>query len=145
MTEEEKKAIETLKYLKEDKYILKNLKAKIKAYEDNDDNDECGYVLSQYEQEAIDTILDLIEKLQKENEEYKKQFVPTPEHPISVEYQTSIFVDKRDYISKNIIRKKLDYVDNNIHLVNPYSREDIYEMGKLHGIGEFCEELLMEE
>ena len=86
MTEEEKKAIETLKYLKEDKYILKSLKAKIKAYEDNDDNDECGYVLSQYEQEAIDIVLNLIEnmiskdkikkKIEELNNYYKKEVAP---------------------------------------------------------------------
>lgn len=86
MTKTEEQAIETLKILKEDKYVLKNLKSRLKAYEESDDNGECGYVLSQYEQEAIDTVLNLLEKQRKEiqkNNKYKlyykevnKKYIP---------------------------------------------------------------------
>lgn len=86
MTKTEEQAIQTLKILKEDKYILKNLKSRIKAYEESDDNSECGYVLSQYEQEAIDIVLNLLEKQRKEiqkNNKYKlyykevnKKYIP---------------------------------------------------------------------
>ena len=86
MTKTEEQAIQTLKILKEDKYILKNLKSRIKAYEESDDNSECGYVLSQYEQEAIDIVLNLLEKQRREiqkNNKYKlyykevnKKYIP---------------------------------------------------------------------
>lgn len=95
MAEEENKAIETINL-----FLNKPVRFKNKN------------IIANNEIEAIDIILNLIEKLKKENEEFKKQLTPTPEHPVPVEYQTSVFVDKRDYIPKDKIREKIKELDN---------------------------------
>ena len=56
---------------------------------------------------AIEKVLNLIDKLQKENEELKDKLTPRPDRPIPLEYQTIIYVDKRGYISKDKIRNKI--------------------------------------
>lgn len=53
------------------------------------------------------------EKLLQENKELKKQ-IPSPTNPIPIEYQTDIWVLKRDYISKLKIKEKIEDYDKMI-------------------------------
>lgn len=78
MTEEENKAIETLQYLCSDDCINKDI---------------------------IKIIVNLIEKLKKENEEYKLLNA-------NIEKANRIIEGKEEYISKDKIREKLEILEN---------------------------------
>jgi len=105
MTEEENKAIEMLKDRQKD--LLEGSKSSFYSSDRE---------LYKEHAEAIDTILNLIEKLQKENEELKNKVVKRDKELIKLEeYANKNFERKDDvkakYIPKDKIREKLEKIE----------------------------------
>ena len=101
MTEEENKAIEDLKeeieYYKEKYFTSKD---------DKEYNDKIFYSIKLSVKDS-ETLLNLIEKLQKENEEYKLLNA-------NIEKANKIIEGKEEYIPKDKIRKLEDMWNDNI-------------------------------
>ena len=98
ISKEEKKAIsivENIKFKKYKIYIAKEMKDEIRFYQ------------TEEERKAIDIVLNLIEKLQKENEELKEQ---KEIDMYLIGDSISKEIVKRDYIPKDKIRDKLDEI-----------------------------------
>lgn len=56
----------------------------------------------------IEIVLSYIEELEK--------MIPTPSNEVPVEWQTSVYVDKRDYVSKQSIRDKIKELEDLLKL-----------------------------
>ena len=125
MTEEEKEIVKEYKrviansygFAKYDDFVSNLIKYKTEGTIQNTIVDMVNLIEKlQKEIEEKTTIIlvgaEKVKSLEKENEEYKKRLTPTPEHPVPVEYQASVFVDKRNYIPKDKIREKIKQLEN---------------------------------
>ena len=129
MTEEEKKAIEDLKE------EIKNLeKAKIEFSNEIEDKGWLQKNINELDNDIFykNTLLNLIEKLQKENEEYKLLNA-------NIEKANKIIEGKEEYIPKDKIRELLE---NNYDISTENSRSMSYDGA--FGFVEDIEELLEE-
>ena len=91
MSEEERKAIEDLKILCDE--VLKQ-----------DNCDRYDNYSPCEKMKMVDTVLNYIEELENK--------IPTPNNEVPVEYQTNIFVDKREVVMKDKIRDKIKELEN---------------------------------
>ena len=109
ISKEEKKAIsivENIKFKKYKIYIAKEMKDEIRFYQ------------TEEERKAIDIVLNLIEKLQKENEELRQNYdiATTEMEELKEQKKIDMYligdsiskeIVKRDYIPKDKIREKI--------------------------------------
>lgn len=100
MSEEEKKAIDKLKSWK--------------SYMEKDED----------EMEVIDTISNLIEKLQKENEELKNKVVKRDKELIRLEEYANKNFERKDDVKANYIPK--DKIKKKIEELNNYYKKEVY-------------------
>jgi len=86
-----------------------------------------------------ETLLNLIEKLKKENEEYKLLNA-------NIEKANRIIEGKEKYISKDKIKEKVDKLYDKIHVLDPHSSmTEIREEFMQEGAIDVLEELLEDE
>ena len=102
----------------EEKEAMEELKEEINKPLELPEDIFSTYILCDIEKAK--TIINLIEKQQKELEEYKKRLIPTPDNPVPIEYQMAMYVDKRDYISKDTIKAKIKELEKEIEEKQEY-------------------------
>lgn len=78
------------------------------------------YDLTGDEKRCFDKVLNYIEELEN--------MIPTPSNEVPVEYQTDIWVNKRDAVMKSEIRDKIKELDDEFHKCE-YVNDKFFKLG----------------
>ena len=88
------------------------------------------YDLTGDEKRCFDKVLNYIEKLEK--------MIPTPSNEVPVEYQTVIFVDKRDAVMKSEIRDKIkELKDEQKSIQDKLSKNMLFSESEFYSFSEY--------
>lgn len=136
MNEEEKKALKVINT--RTKRLLDEFKIK---KEDMSDEPKIAYLMQEIR--ANKTILNLIEKLQKENEELKNKLLDTLEGQKVIKEETPQYI-KENYISKEKVKEKIEEEKLPLTIVGGRKNKKTLEYGIKLGRRQALQELIEE-